>query len=68
MLYWRKQDFYDMATAYLIKIHAQNVVHTKIMIDPQTHTNRGVSFDNKIIQGIYRAMKDAKKKCSIAFG
>lgn len=61
-----EQDFYDLTMAYLIKIHSQNVVHTEVMLDPQTHTNRGVAFD-KVIKGIHRAMEDGKKEFGITY-
>jgi adenosine deaminase len=56
-----EQDFYDLTWAYLQKIHAQNVLHTEIFFDPQTHTSRGVSFD-KAISGIHRALEDGRGK------
>jgi adenosine deaminase len=39
-----EQDFYDMAQAYLRRAAADNVVHTEMFFDPQTHTARGVSM------------------------
>lgn len=59
-----EQDFYDMTRAYLEKIHTQNVVHTEIFFDPQTHTDRGISFDT-VIQGIHTALMDGQKKLGI---
>jgi len=53
-----EQDFYDMTWAYLKKAGSQNVIHTEIFFDPQTHTNRGVKFKT-VIDGIYKATKDA---------
>lgn len=61
-----EQDFYDLTWAYLAKIHTQNVVHTEIFFDPQTHTDRGIPF-NKVINGIYRALKDGKEKLGITY-
>lgn len=60
----KEQDFYDLTWAYLEKCNAQNVRHTEIMFDPQTHTERGVSFDT-VINGIYRATQDAFEKWGI---
>ncbi len=60
-----EQDFYDLTWAYLQKIHSQNVLHTEIFFDPQTHTSRGVSFD-KAISGIHRALEDGHKKLGIS--
>ncbi len=59
-----ENDFYDLTWAYLEKCAEQNVTHTEIMFDPQTHTERGVQFD-AIVNGIYRATQDAEKKWGI---
>ena len=59
-----EKDFYDLTWAYLEKCKEQNVTHTEIMFDPQTHTDRGVQFD-AIVSGIYRATQDAKEKWGI---
>ncbi|NOX87946.1 MAG: adenosine deaminase [Calditrichaeota bacterium] len=60
-----EQDFYDLTMSYFEKIYRQNVIHTEIMFDPQTHTNRGIPFET-IIKGIHRAQKDAEKKFGIS--
>ncbi|RZI39943.1 adenosine deaminase [Herbaspirillum sp. HC18] len=57
----KEQDFYDMTWAYLERAHADNVRHTEIFFDPQTHTDRGVAFATAI-NGIHRALKDAQAK------
>ena len=49
-----EQDFYDLTYAYLQKCADQNVRHTEIMFDPQTHTERGISFET-VINGISKA-------------
>jgi adenosine deaminase len=59
-----EQDFYDLTWAYIQKIHEQNVIHTEIMFDPQTHTDREISFDT-VINGIHNALVDAEKKYGI---
>lgn len=61
-----EQDFYDLTYQYLLKIHRQQVVHTEIFFDPQTHTERGVSFD-VVIKGIKRAMEDGQKNLGISY-
>jgi len=61
-----EKDFYDMTWAYLERIHAENVLHTEIFYDPQTHTERGIDFD-VALNGIYKAMKDGEKKFGISF-
>lgn len=58
-------DFYDLTSAYLLKIHSENVIHVEIFFDPQTHTDRGVPFE-KVISGINRALEDGKKKLGIS--
>lgn len=60
-----EQDFYDLTWAYLLKIHSQNVVHTEIFFDPQTHTSRGIPFVT-VISGIRRALEDGREKLGIS--
>jgi adenosine deaminase len=60
-----EQDFYDLTWSYLEKCAEQNVRHTEIMFDPQTHTKRGVSFE-AVINGISRACKDAELKLNVS--
>jgi len=59
-----EQDFYDLTWAYLIKCHQQNVVHVEPFFDPQTHTDRGVSFET-VINGISKALKDGEAQLGI---
>ncbi|MDL4772584.1 adenosine deaminase [Actinomadura xylanilytica] len=54
-------DFYDLATAYLVKAAAQNVRYAEIFFDPQAHTSRGVPFD-LVIRGLRRAILDAERR------
>jgi len=60
-----EKDFYDLTYSYLLKCKTQNVRHTEIMFDPQTHTDRGVSFET-IINGISRACENAKKNLGVS--
>ncbi len=60
-----EQDFYDMTWAYLKKAHAQNVRHTEIFFDPQTHTNRGVPFET-VIYGVHAALVDAEHELELS--
>lgn len=60
-----EQDFYDLTWSYLEKCAAQNVRHTEIMFDPQTHTDRGVSFET-VIKGITRACNNANEKLNVS--
>lgn len=61
----KEQDFYDMTWAYLKKAHAQNVRHTEIFFDPQTHTNRGVPFET-VIYGVHAALVDAEHELELS--
>ena len=60
-----EKDFYDLTMAYFAHCAEENVVHTEIMFDPQTHTKRGVSFET-VINGIQKAREDAKEKYEIS--
>jgi adenine deaminase len=60
-----EQDFYDLAGAYIAKCAIDNVVHTEIFFDPQTHTARGVSMAT-VINGLHRACVDAQTKHGIS--
>ncbi|MCR9205997.1 MAG: adenosine deaminase, partial [Halobacteriovoraceae bacterium] len=62
----KEQDFYDMTYAYLKKCQEDNVRHTEIFFDPQTHTDRGVSFD-VVINGIKSALEAGKKDFGISY-
>jgi len=59
-----EKDFYDLTYSYLKKCATQNVFHTEIMFDPQTHTERGVSFET-VINGISKACEDAKNNLGV---
>ncbi|MCP5062823.1 MAG: adenosine deaminase [Ignavibacteriae bacterium] len=61
----KEEDFYDLTMAYFKKINEQNVIHTEIMFDPQTHTDRGVEFSN-VINGIKSAQDRAKEEFGIS--
>ena len=60
-----EQDFYDMAWAYLERARADNVVHTEMFFDPQTHTARGVPMQ-VVIDGLHRACVDAQAKLGVS--
>ena len=60
-----ERDFYELTYRYLEKCKDQNVKHVEIMFDPQTHTNRGISFQS-VITGIRRAMEDAQKHLHVS--
>ena len=56
-----EQDFEDMASAYLERAAADNVVRAEIFFDPQTHTARGVPF-RTVIDGLSRAIARARDR------
>ena len=62
----KEQDFFDLTWAYVLKCKENNVVHTEIFFDPQTHVNRGINFDT-IINGIYKALQKANKEFGLTF-
>ncbi|WP_218309483.1 adenosine deaminase [Alteromonas antoniana] len=59
-----EDDFYQLMIAYLAKCHDQHIVHTEMMFDPQTHTERGVGFD-VFMPGFLRAINEAKAQWGI---
>lgn len=59
-----EQDFYDMASAYLARAQADNVVHAEMFFDTQTHTGHGISTAT-VINGLHRACMDAPAKFGI---
>ena len=60
----KEQDFFDLTWAYALKCKENNVVHTEIFFDPQTHVNRGVNFEI-VVNGIYKALLKANKEFSL---
>ena len=60
-----EQDFFDLTWAYMLKCKEDNVVHTEIFFDPQTHTNKGIEFD-VVINGIHKALMKAEKELGIS--
>jgi len=57
----KEQDFFDLTLAYALKCKEDNVVHTEVFFDPQTHINRKVNFD-VIINGIFNALQKANRE------
>jgi len=60
-----EQDFYDMTHAYLARAHADNVVHTEIFFDTQTHTGHGLDAQ-VVVNGLHRACVDAQAEFGIS--
>ena len=63
----KEQDFFDLTWAYVLKCKEENIVHTEIFFDPQTHINRGIDFD-VVINGIYKALEKGNKEFGLTFG
>ncbi len=59
-----EQDFYEMAWAYLLRAQADNVIHTEMFFDPQTHTARGVMMAT-VVNGLHSACLDAQDKLGV---
>lgn len=59
-----EQDFFDLTWAYFLKAKQDNICHAEIFFDPQTHTERGVSFKT-VITGIRKAQEAASEKLHI---
>jgi adenosine deaminase len=59
-----EEDFFDLTWAYVLKCVEENIIHTEIFFDPQTHTSRGVEFE-VVITGISRALKKAYSEFGI---
>ena len=57
-------DFRDLALAYFDRIAADTVVHAEMFFDPQTHTDRGISFDT-VMEGLTAGMDEAEAKHGI---
>jgi adenosine deaminase len=57
-------DFYDLMWAYLERAAADNVRHTEMFFDPQTHTERGIGFP-VFMAGFARARADARERLGI---
>jgi len=62
----KEKDFFDLTWAYILKCKEDNIVHTEIFFDPQTHTDRGIDF-SIVINGIYKALKKAEKEFGLSF-
>ncbi len=55
-----EQDFYHLMMDYLKQCRSNNIVHTEIMIEPQTYLPMGIPFD-VFMSGFKKAVADAKK-------
>jgi len=60
-----EDDFYNLTMAYLKDCDSSNVRYIKIFLNPQTHTERGISF-SAIIMGVVRALNEGQVKFGIS--
>jgi len=59
-----EEDFFDLTWEYILRCRDDNIVHTEIFFDPQTHTSRGINF-SVIINGINKALTKANNEFGI---
>ena len=60
-----EDDFDAMAWAYFERAARDNVVHTEIFFDPQTHTARGIDM-GVVIRGLDRAARRAEAELGLS--
>ncbi|MCZ8528384.1 adenosine deaminase [Alteromonas sp. PRIM-21] len=60
-----EDDFFTLMWEYLSRCAEENIVHTEIMFDPQTHTERGIGFD-VFMPGFLRAIQKAESEFGIS--
>lgn len=60
-----EDDFFELMWAYLCQCQQQNIVHTEIMFDPQTHTERGIGY-NVFMPGFAKAIEKAKAELGVS--
>lgn len=58
-------DFRDLMLAYLERAAADNVIHTEIFFDPQTHTARGIPFPT-VLDGLEAGLREGKARWGIS--
>ena len=56
-----EDDFYLLMLRYLERCRDDGIVHTEMMFDPQTHTERGIDFA-VFMEGFSRAMEVASRE------
>jgi len=59
-----EEDFFELTWEYILRCKKDNIVHTEIFFDPQSHTSRGISFST-VINGIHKALIKANKEFEI---
>jgi adenosine deaminase len=59
----KREDFADLAYAYVKRAAQDNLRHAEVFFDPQTHTDRGVAMET-----VVRGLQDGFKKGQDEFG
>ncbi|WP_024901644.1 adenosine deaminase [Robbsia andropogonis] len=59
------EDFHAMTAAYLSRAQADNVIHTELFFDPQTHLERGVPMA-AMLEGMETALAEAERTQGIS--
>jgi len=59
-------DFHGITAAYLRRAAADGVRHVEPFFDPQTHTQRGVPFDD-VVEGIVSALREGERDLGISW-
>ncbi|MFH5823668.1 adenosine deaminase [Georgenia sp. AZ-5] len=62
-----RQDFEDLATAYLDRAHAQGVRHVEMFVDPQVHLRGGVALED-VLDGLLAALRRAGDRYGMTGG
>lgn len=60
-----QEDFFDLTWAYMLRCKENNIIHSEIFFDPQTHIMRGIPI-SKVIGGITKALEKAKEELGIS--
>lgn len=60
-----EEDFFEMAWRYLCRAKAENVLHSEIFFDPQTHTARGIEMET-VIRGLDRAVRKGREELGLS--
>lgn len=58
-------DFRDLMLAYLERAAADNVIHSEIFFDPQTHTARGITLAT-VLDGLEEGLKQGRARWGIS--
>jgi adenosine deaminase len=60
-------DFQDVTREYLMRAHADHVLHAELFLGPQGHTARGVALGT-VLEGTFAAMDAARREDGITSG